>query len=252
MYIMSPKRAEFYARLIIDCFHPEDNFNKIKSAFQKVLRVPDKMEYDHLLSCLRYICEKCVDEDKAIQLIGNLPWHKTNFHYSSYSDTPIHYAVDNKRIKIVKYLIDERNISPNLTNNKGETLLHKAVKIIPKSDALEMVRVLLDRGADPRIRTAESKTVIGYLPDVDSYASFDPAASLCIKEIKRLLDERNEKLEAGGRQLNTADYSNRYPLSEINSSHFKNRGKTTTRDGEVYSALPDDEVETENSHIKNQ
>ena len=67
--------------------------------------------------------------------------------------TPLHYAVRNRNLNIVKLLI-ENGADVNLINDQDETPLHQAVL----SENYNMVKLLIKHGADPFIKNNRSKT----------------------------------------------------------------------------------------------
>jgi len=108
--------------------------------------------------------------------------------------TPLHYAAWQGHHKVVELLL-EHGANPNIQKNDGETPLHFTVDrcllnkygrtplhfTVSRYHHVDMVRVLLDHGADPTIRDNKGRTPLDY-------------GSLC-EEIIEELRRRSEIIE---------------------------------------------------------
>lgn len=74
--------------------------------------------------------------------------------------TPLHYAVEQEEVGIVKYLI-ERKASVHSKNINGTTALHTAVK----KGNVEIVKLLLEAGADPNSQDSLGNTALLINPE---------------------------------------------------------------------------------------
>jgi uncharacterized protein len=82
--------------------------------------------------------------------------------------TPLMFAAQkDSNIEVVKALV-EAGADVNLTNNKGDTPLFIATTSYGRSGiGADILRYLLDHGADPHIKAADGSTVIEYVKRVD-------------------------------------------------------------------------------------
>ncbi|KAJ2754347.1 hypothetical protein GGI19_002470 [Coemansia pectinata] len=74
-------------------------------------------------------------------------------HTNGLGYTALHYAAQTGSIDCVKLLVDQRRINPNIQDKLDkDTPLHKALIHCEESeDALELTKLLLKAGSDPRI-----------------------------------------------------------------------------------------------------
>ncbi len=77
-----------------------------------------------------------------------------------YKKTPLYLAIDGKSFNVVKELINNEKVNLNLPRKKnGWTPLHKAVHM----QSAKMIRLLLEKGADPHIPDNRGKTALDYM-----------------------------------------------------------------------------------------
>ncbi|KAJ1890086.1 hypothetical protein LPJ66_007678 [Kickxella alabastrina] len=73
--------------------------------------------------------------------------------------TALHYAAQQGSVECVKALVGARGLQPNIQDNlEGDTPLHKALTHCDSSEtALEIAKLLVSAGADPRIVNREKQ-----------------------------------------------------------------------------------------------
>lgn len=71
-----------------------------------------------------------------------------------YGWTPLMRAVDSDRAEVVRVLLQNKSVRVNARDDQGETALHHAAA----GGSLEIARLLLAHGADPRSRDAAGRT----------------------------------------------------------------------------------------------
>ncbi|PWT98942.1 MAG: hypothetical protein C5B51_28170, partial [Terriglobia bacterium] len=116
-------------------------------------KAPQKGGLTALLFAARQGSLECVRELVAAGADTNLA--------SIDGSTPLLVAVQNGAYDVARYLLDHE-AKPNLANDKGWTPLYLAVKIRnqemsaipapPSEGTLDLIKVLLERGADPNVR----------------------------------------------------------------------------------------------------
>ena len=72
------------------------------------------------------------------------------------ANTALHFAVARGHVEVAQLLL-ERNAGINAQNDEGSTPLHRASEGL-KEGSTDTVRLLLDHGADPRVRNLSGKT----------------------------------------------------------------------------------------------
>lgn len=211
-------RKQFYDQLCEYCEDPDRYFDKIFQLMPNAYKIPSYSELISTLSCILSLITHGQNQERCSLLIDQLPWYKYDFHYQvTYVATPIEWAVYCNRYHIVENLIVKHHINPNLQNRHGKTLLHEAVRIARASDALRMVRMLLDRGADPRIlakpdrQNFPGESVLDYVP---SNSLFRPdlfpedAEELRYnQEMKKIILQRIAVLNQEAEKLQIASFS---------------------------------------------
>ncbi|MBR0423416.1 MAG: ankyrin repeat domain-containing protein, partial [Clostridia bacterium] len=90
------------------------------------------------------------------QIIENNP-NFVNAKLPPYGQTPLHYAVDNRRWEIIDLLL-QHNANPNIQNNDNKTPLHIATEYADQ----KMVELLLQHGADPNIQNNNNDTPLHF------------------------------------------------------------------------------------------
>jgi len=71
-----------------------------------------------------------------------------------YGWTPLMRAVDSDRIEVIRVVLQNKSVRVNARDDQGETALHHAAAV----GSLEIVRLLLAHGADPRSKDAFGRT----------------------------------------------------------------------------------------------
>ncbi|GAN01088.1 ankyrin [Mucor ambiguus] len=86
-------------------------------------------------------------------------------HTDDLGDTALHYTARFGSLTCMELLLNVPNINVNLKNKKeGNTPLHLAVQYEDDPEvALNMVDILIDAGADPRIQNSAKSTVEDYV-----------------------------------------------------------------------------------------
>ncbi|CAO3631650.1 unnamed protein product [Cunninghamella echinulata] len=83
-------------------------------------------------------------------------------------DTALHYCTKNGALNCLELLVRVGGIQINIKNNLGNTPLHYAVQYADDVDlALEMVSVLLDNGADPRLKNKDHVTSLALVDETN-------------------------------------------------------------------------------------
>jgi ankyrin repeat protein len=85
--------------------------------------------------------------------------------------TPLHMAISNNQIEVAKFLI-ERGAQVNVIDWHGRSPIWQAVEVrnmdldnatykngVDREPVLELIKLLLDKGADPNVRTAEAPPI---------------------------------------------------------------------------------------------
>jgi len=71
-----------------------------------------------------------------------------------YGWTPLMRAVDSDRTEVVRVLLKDKSVRVNARDDQGEAALHHAAAV----GSLEIARLLLAHGADPRAKDAAGRT----------------------------------------------------------------------------------------------
>ena len=71
-----------------------------------------------------------------------------------YGWTPLMRAVDSDRFEVIRVLLQNRSVRVNARDDQGETALHHAAAM----GSLEIARLLIKHGADPRSKDAAGRT----------------------------------------------------------------------------------------------
>ncbi|WP_143688784.1 ankyrin repeat domain-containing protein [Wolbachia endosymbiont of Laodelphax striatellus] len=106
-----------------------------------------------------------------------------------YYSTLLNLAVANDHLKIVKYLVDNKNVNLDQKNNNGKTPLHHATL----ASSLKTVKALLENGADINAKDNNGRTPL-------HWATFNHRVEI----IKALLEN--------GADINAKDNNGRTPL----------------------------------------
>ncbi|KAI8087198.1 ankyrin repeat-containing domain protein [Thamnidium elegans] len=85
-------------------------------------------------------------------------------HADGLGDTALHYCSRFGSLTCLEMIVDIPNVNVNLRNKQGNTPLHLAVQYEEDPEvAVSMVDILLDSGADPRIRNKANSTVADFV-----------------------------------------------------------------------------------------
>ena len=97
-----------------------------------------------------------------LDVIKLLISHGANFSHFTYS-TPLHYAINpNSNIEIIRFLIDNGADVNAAHKNHKTTPLHVAAKYCYYAKMYEMVRILFESGANPKLRNIDGLTPFHY------------------------------------------------------------------------------------------
>ncbi len=90
--------------------------------------------------------------------------------------TPLVLAIEDGDVERVKYLLFEDKVDPNAENREGQTALMYAVA--KKRPSLEIIRFLLEAGADPLLKDNHNNSVSSFIDEGDQGS----------EEVRQLLD----------------------------------------------------------------
>ncbi len=140
-----------------------EKFATFDSMVDMVLaRKPDlNLESTYGLTAVEIACY-----GKNTEVIDKLKRHGARLETDGMS--AIHCAAQFSNVPVVKHLIEKYRVDVNRTYSQGNTALHLVIQCcgdgfgdgIKEQDRAEVVRLLLDNGADPAIRNAEGETFI--------------------------------------------------------------------------------------------
>ncbi|KAI9308080.1 ankyrin repeat-containing domain protein [Cunninghamella echinulata] len=83
-------------------------------------------------------------------------------------NTALHYCTKNGALNCLELLVLVGGIQINIKNNLGNTPLHYAVQYADDTHlALEMVSILLDNGADPRLKNKDHVTPLALVDETN-------------------------------------------------------------------------------------
>jgi ankyrin repeat protein len=99
-------------------------------------------------------CAAMKKNAKAVKLL--LKANADSNVQDSLGSTPLFYAAENEDIEVVKLLLAHPNINSNVKNNEGTSVLMAAVHTRTRN--LELVKILLNRGADPNAQDSDGDT----------------------------------------------------------------------------------------------
>ena len=92
---------------------------------------------------------------EVVKILNRYKQHDSINSQDNNGDTPLHYACRNGHLDIAQYLISEAHCDPSCENNDGDTPLHIACR----NDHLRIVQYLLSTGkADPLIKNKNGNT----------------------------------------------------------------------------------------------
>ncbi|KAJ1642315.1 hypothetical protein LPJ64_005830 [Coemansia asiatica] len=120
-------------------------------------------------------------------------------HKNSLGLTALHYAAQQESIECVKLLVAVKGIKPNIQDNIDKnTPLHTALINCTSSEtALEIARLLISVGADPRIVNKDKQRPVNLTePEEEEIRTLLLQATLAIQ----VKDELAEQLEEEGEQ----------------------------------------------------
>ena len=142
--------------------------NKDKDLLKKILnKEPDKVYFTNHYGNLIHnaIIEGCDEDIISILIVAGADVNAINEEQA----TPIHYAIDSKKINIVRLLLDNK-AEIDAQDEELVTPLHNAV-IMHDYDT---VKLLLEKGADPKIKEYD-----GYMPiDIARALNYDKIIEL--------------------------------------------------------------------------
>ncbi len=98
-----------------------------------------------------------------ISLIKSLSEHTTKlWEKDACGSTAAHTAIINNRLDLLAFFIDQRNLNPNISNSKWESLLHTAASINKPTEALDIVKYLYPKVYYPILLDLNTLTPLHY------------------------------------------------------------------------------------------
>ena len=157
------KRLDTIRYLVEECkMDPQCRDNSGETALHKVSRHTgyslDVIKYytqEHLIWTARDTKGAINEED--IGQLNVVSRRYINPHEQSYSNTPLHFAVQSGNIKNVKYFIEECHVDPECRGLNGETPLHRACS--GTTVHMDTIKYLVEEcHIDPECRDSNGKT----------------------------------------------------------------------------------------------
>ncbi|KAJ2719006.1 hypothetical protein GGI07_005477 [Coemansia sp. Benny D115] len=117
-------------------------------------------------------------------------------HRNGLGFTALHYAAQQGSVECVKALVGVRGLQANLQDNlEGDTPLHKALTHCSSSElALEITKLLISAGADPRIVNRDKQRPMNLTePEEEDIRRLLLQATLAIQVRQEKAEEREEE-----------------------------------------------------------
>ncbi|XP_076179323.1 transient receptor potential cation channel family member painless [Ptiloglossa arizonensis] len=154
----TPVLARSYYRQLLDCLHTKD-IRKFKSLVEQSLRrQPPSININHAYqdradeTFLDIACKNGLPEFVSFLLEKGANVNRVN---EAHNRGPIHFATEKGHTDVLRILLDEPTINPNLEAGQ-QTALHIAVK----TKDLRCAELLLDKGASPNIPNSKGLTAL--------------------------------------------------------------------------------------------
>ena len=129
-------------------------------------------------------------EDKILQKIKDFYYAGVDFNAEYKGVTPIMYAAACSSVKVIDLLI-EGGANPNLTDDNGNTVLHRAAR----SDKLENVEYLVERCPKNFVnkKNNEGKTALDWARDQEKTEIADYLESCSQNSLQQTLSDASQK-----------------------------------------------------------
>jgi ankyrin repeat protein len=141
----------------------------------------------------------------------------------------VHIATIKNNLEMLKILIEDAKISPNSTNTKGETILHRACYLGHN----EIVKYLLEKKCNIDAKTSEGKTPYDY--------AIEGGRSEIVKLLKNYISSESEKnpsdltLRTNSAPRNRTIYNR--PDTPASHSNIKVKGKTGSLETDIFKEI---------------
>lgn len=180
IYTLSNKNGEQFVKFDLstftdeelDCICDSSDQDKIKFVVDNLMSYESNMA-SRLLQCLMY--NKSINEDFYCQLLSKF---SKNFLESirlgaNSTNTILHWAVAENKLKIINYLLKDKQLNVNLTNYMKETILHTAVMLNYSPNIVyDLVKFLVDVGnCNIYLKDTDKKTAL--IKCIENNRSFD-------------------------------------------------------------------------------